>query len=56
MTVANKILIEAGAGLLTITDKHMEQFNALLVEYYNTGECEILKQFLYENCILGMTV
>ena len=56
MTVANKILIEAGAGLLTITDKHMEQFNTLLVEYYNTGECESLKQFLYENCILGMTV
>ena len=56
MTAANKILIEAGAGLLTITDKHMEQFNTRLVEYYNTGECESLKQFLYENCILGMTI
>ena len=56
MTVANKILLSAGAGLLTITDKHMEQFNTLLVEYYNTDECEPLKQFLYENCILGMTI
>lgn len=51
MTLANKILIAAGAGFLTITDKHMEQFNTLLVEYYNTGDSEALKDFLYENTI-----
>lgn len=54
MTLANKILISAGAGFLTITDKHMEQFNALLVEYYNTGDSEKLKDFLYENTIQGI--
>ena len=56
MTLANKILIAAGAGILTITDKHMEQFNGLLLDYYNTGACEKLKTFLYENAIQGMTV
>ena len=54
LTVANKILLEAGAGILTITDKHMEQFNALLLDYYNTGDPEALKLFLYENAIQGI--
>lgn len=54
MTLANKILIAAGAGFLTITDKHMERFNTLLLDYYNTGESEALKDFLYENTIQGI--
>ena len=54
MTLANKILVPAGAGILTITDKHMEQFNTLLLDYYNTGEKEALKDFLYENAIQGI--
>ena len=53
MTVANKILISAGAGILTITDQRMEQFNTLLLDYYNTGDGEALKLFLYSNCIPG---
>lgn len=56
LTVANKILLEAGAGILTITDKHMEQFNALLLDYYNTGKPEALKLFLYENAIQGLEI
>ena len=54
MTLANKILIAGGAGFLTITDRHMEQFNTLLLEYYNTGDSETLKDFLYENAIQGI--
>lgn len=56
MTVANKILISAGAGILTITDQCMEQFNTLLLDYYNTGEGEALKLFLYSNCIQGIEI
>ena len=56
MTVANKILISAGAGILTVTDQRMEQFNALLLDYYNTGEGEALKLFLYSNCIQGIEI
>ncbi|MBR4863547.1 MAG: Fic family protein [Oscillospiraceae bacterium] len=54
MTLANKILIAAGAGFLTITDRHMERFNELLVDYYNTGNSEMLKDFLYGNAIQGI--
>lgn len=56
MTLANKILISAGAGILTITDKYMEEFNVLLLQYYNTGKSDDLKQFLYENAIQGITL
>lgn len=54
MTLVNKILVTAGAGILTITDKHMEQFNTLLLDYYDTSEKEALKDFLYENAIQGI--
>lgn len=54
LVLANKILLEAGAGMLTITEKYMEQFNERLVEYYNTGNAEPLKLFLYENAIQGI--
>lgn len=56
MTLANKILLSAGAGILTITDKNMMEFNELLLGYYNTGNSEALKAFLYENAIQGMTL
>lgn len=56
LTLTNKILIDAGAGILTITDKHMEQFNVLLLDYYNTGKSEQLKAFLYDNAIQGLEI
>lgn len=55
LTVANKILVSAGAGILTITDKHMEEFNMLLLDYYNNGEPEKLKSFLYEKALQGIS-
>ena len=54
LLLANKILVSSGAGIMTITDKYMEQFNSLLLEYYNTGESRELKQFLYDNAIIGL--
>lgn len=54
MTLANKILISEGRGILTITDKYMQEFNTLLLDYYNTGNCEQLKAFLYDNAIQGI--
>ncbi len=54
MTLANKILISNGAGILTITDKYMEEFNTLLCEFYDSGDDLALKQFLYDNAIQGI--
>lgn len=56
LMAANKILISSGAGIMTITDKYMEQFHVLLLDYYSTGKDIELKQFLYENAIQGMKI
>lgn len=56
LLLTNKILLSAGAGIMTITDKYMEQFHLLLLNYYNTGVAENLKQFLYRNAIQGMKI
>ena len=56
LVLANKIMLSAGVGMLTITDKHMEQFNSLLVNYYDTGDGEALKAFLYDQAIQGIEI
>ncbi len=54
MTLANRLLISAGAGILTVRDAMMEQFNTRLLDYYNSGEPKQLMDFLYENAIQGI--
>ena len=54
LVLANKILLEAGAGMLTIMEEHMERFNALLLDFYNAGESGELRAFLYEHAIQGI--
>ena len=34
--MANKILLMNGAGIMTIADQHMEQFNVLFLDYNST--------------------
>lgn len=54
LLIANKILIQNGAGILLIGDQNLLQFNQELVDYYNTGKGYNLKRFLYEVCLEGM--
>lgn len=56
LVLANKILLKAGAGMLTITEKHMEEFNRLLVEFYDHGTAEQLMQFLYDHALQGIDI
>ncbi|MGM9599114.1 MAG: Fic family protein [Faecousia sp.] len=56
LTLANKILLQAGAGMLTISARNMEQFNEALLNYYNTADAEPLKVFLFENAIQGINL
>lgn len=55
LTMANKIMVSQGVGMLTIQDKNMERFNELLLRYYNDGDGSELKLFMYESAIQGMT-
>lgn len=51
---ANAIMIKNGKGLIKISDKNLREFNELLTEFYNTNQKEKIKQFIYENCIIGI--
>jgi Fic family protein len=55
LLLANKLLIAGGNGILTIHDKYMEPFSALLVTYFNTGDMAEIKLFLYEHAIHGIS-
>ncbi len=52
---ANAILIKNGAGILSISDQNLLEFNTLLTEYYNTGQPGPLKSFLYDRAIIDFS-
>ena len=54
LTLANKTLLQAGAGMLTISARNMEKFNEVLLSYYDTADAEPLKAFLYKHAIQGI--
>ena len=53
--VANKIMIESGCGIIKVSDNNLEEFNKLLSEFYTTNNKEEIKEFLFNNCIDGIT-
>lgn len=54
LLLANKLLLEKGHGMLTITEKNMAQFNELLTAYYDTNDMHVIKIFLYKHAISGI--
>lgn len=55
IVAANYIMINAGAGLVNITEAQLPEWNRLLTAYYETGDDAPLLAWLYENCIHGLT-
>ncbi|MDO4567049.1 MAG: Fic family protein [Oscillospiraceae bacterium] len=54
MLAANKVMIENGAGIISIPIEIQRDFTKLLVEFYETGEAEEIKDFVYNHCVDGM--
>ena len=54
--VANKIMIENGAGIIKVPYEKLEKFNELLTEYYNSNDMQNVGDFIYENCIDGIII
>ena len=48
---ANHILISNGAGLIVIPEESVPEYKKLLINYYETGQIEEIKQFLYGKCL-----
>jgi prophage maintenance system killer protein len=52
---ANKIMIENGVGIIKVPDNKLEEFNILLTEFYNTNNSDKIEQFIFDNCIDGIS-
>ena len=51
---ANYLLINAGAGIVNISEKQLPEFNTLLAQYYESGDMTEIIQWTYDNCIYGI--
>lgn len=54
MLAANKEMITNGQGIITIPVERIREFMPLLITFYETGEPEAAKAFIYDNCIDGL--
>lgn len=54
MLAANHEMIMNGCGIISVPIEHQPEFTKLLVEFYETNKSDILKQFVYDNCIDGL--
>jgi len=54
MLSANKEMIANGQGIISIPVELIPQFTPLLIDYYETGEPDTVKTFVYDNCIDGI--
>lgn len=54
MLFANKIMIDNGCGIITISQENQKTFYEKLIKYYESGDNTDLKLWLYNNCIDGI--
>lgn len=54
MLAANHEMIMNGCGIISVPIEKQPEFTKLLVEFYESGEQEILANFVYNECIDGI--
>ena len=54
MLFANKIMINNGCGILSISQDNQPTFFEKLIKFYETGDNSDLKQWIYDKCIDGL--
>ena len=54
MLFANKILIENGKGIISVSVDQDVEFGNIILEFYETNDNTKLKQFIYDECLDGI--
>lgn len=54
MMTANQVMVQNGKGIISVPLKNLEKFRELLIDFYETDDMKKIKNFLYENCIIGL--
>lgn len=52
--VANKEMIKNGQGIIAVPVEKIGEYFTNLIEYYETGDNNNLKKWVYDNCIDGV--
>lgn len=52
--IGNKILIENGNGIFLVPVELDGEFKTRLVRYYETNDSKVIKQWIFDNCIVGI--
>lgn len=52
--VANKEMIKNGQGIIAVPVEKIGEYFTKLIEYYETGDNNNLKKWVYDNCIDGV--
>ena len=56
MLFANKIMIDNGCGIISISQENQSTFYEKLIKYYETNDMTDLKQWLYNTSIDGINL
>lgn len=56
MLFANKIMIDNGHGIITISKENQKEFFEKLIKYYETNDNKELKEWIYETSIDGINL
>lgn len=54
MLFANKIMIDNGCGIFSISQENQNDFFKKLIAFYETGDNKEIKKFIYDKCIDGI--
>lgn len=54
MLAGNQVMIANGCGIISVPIENQPEFTKLLVEYYESGNMETIKDFVYRQCIDGI--
>ena len=54
MLFANKIMIDNGCGIISISQENQSKFYEMLIKFYETGDNKDLKEWLYNTSIDGI--
>lgn len=53
--VANHEMISNGCGIISVPVDLKTEFSSLLVNYYESDDSKLIKEFLYDSCISGFS-
>jgi hypothetical protein len=56
MLAANQIMVSSGCGIISVPIEKQPEFTKMLVGFYESGDIETIKAFVYNECVDGADI